>query len=63
MSIKSEAVSLSINYMESNKQVSGRFKETEHLVTERTVLGPVLFPFEIKDIPVNAQEAKTCSVC
>ena len=63
MSIKSEAVSLSINYMESNKQVSGRFKETEHLVPERTVLGPVLFPFEVKDNPVIAQEAKTCSVC
>jgi len=49
--------------MESNKQVSGRFKETEHGVPRRTVLGQVLFSLQINDFPVNAQGAQTCSVC
>lgn len=49
--------------MESIKQVSGRFKGTEQLLPQRTVLGLVLFLFQINDLPVNTQGANICSVC
>ena len=49
--------------MESTKHVSGKFKEIEQHVPQRPVLDPVLFSSHIKDLPVNKQGAKMCSVC